>query len=328
MTTPAFIDLASFNNIEKELYQGNNTFLCKSIEKSDWFTTIPFEIPLTSSDDNKKSYLLPRTVDYISDIWIESANKDEHIKLEEINLRIKNPNEEEQIVVSLSKHMMDMYNTFTEKARRRGVMRIPFFFARNPFPIQSLAYSKTYVDFIGDITLDFKVFVKGIVVNGHHRHGMATTPITLPIEQSQTITGKLMDKTFSIRMKYPIKVLFFKIWDSQKKEYISLTKNIELHYGRTKRMDMSPEYYSYIEPSQQPNAVCPEKEGYYMYSYANDFVSLQPTGSTNYSDLGRVYFKFNDDIPEDHLVIVVALNHNVMTIKRGCVYLDDDVETF
>jgi hypothetical protein len=62
----------------------------------------------------------------------------------------------------------------------------------------------------------------------------------------------------------------------------------QLIYENTVRVSMASDYYSLIAPYYFSDAI-PEEAGYHMYTYAlHPWLSLKPSGSTNYSKLANV----------------------------------------
>jgi hypothetical protein len=118
-----------------------------------------------------------------------------------------------------------------------------------------------------------------------------------------------------------IKTLYFMILDTSKcdlSNYEVLTNNISFGYGECERMNMSPLYYSIIQPQKQPNLKIPNNNGYYMYSYSLDTFSTNPSGSTNFSKLQDglqdVWINLDTNFCE---IIVVAVEHKIISYYRG-----------
>lgn len=168
---------------------------------------------------------------------------------------------------------------------------------------------------------DVKVWGKYVIVSNDERKRMGCGPRDILIEQVQWMKSMTVNSAkylYPIRFAHSIKTLFFGLKNtttaSQHSIYTntsplpgevlgtyptidyytpapSATSPIEtttLFYENTERLHMNNIYYNYIEPWYQPNAVIPEDEGYYMYSYSLDFLSVDPKGSTNYGKLTNV----------------------------------------
>jgi len=76
--TSAFIDLATFDEIEKYLYNGPTaiTYFVRCVKKSTWFSQVP--VPLTQNSGNPQfngdvAYQISRAGDYLLHVWLRAT---------------------------------------------------------------------------------------------------------------------------------------------------------------------------------------------------------------------------------------------------------------
>ena len=204
------------------------------------------------------------------------------------------------------------------------------------------------------------------IVSNEERKRMGCAPRDILMEQVQTAPpqswnpAQSINKSYDIRFSHSIKVLFFAIWNnttpSQRSNYVntspvpgSLVVNYtppypsatdpilatSLLYENSARLQyMGSDYFSLVQPWFQPNASIPIFAGYHMYSYALNFLSCDPTGSTNYGKLTNISivpYADNNAVlaaqgtldspggtyPQTYQIIVVGVNNNIIRISGG-----------
>jgi hypothetical protein len=98
---------------------------------------------------------------------------------------------------------------------------------------------------------------------------------------------------------------------------------VSLTYENTTRLSaMDAEYFSCMQPYYQPGAAVPEAVGYHMYSYALDFLNVDPTGSTNYGRLTQVSMKVTVTATAAALsgtfkLHVMNIHNNIVRVSGG-----------
>lgn len=188
------------------------------------------------------------------------------------------------------------------------IIVVPFFFRRISLPITNVSTSKYAVVVNG--SKNIRVLCEGTVVSQIYRECMMKNEWRLPIEKSTVIRFPLQD-TQSVNIPSEVgsvKTIFFVIKNKVTGEYRELTKDITIGYLSTTRTRASPYYFSTLSPHFQPHGVVPKQKGLYMFSYARDFTSIQPTGSTNYKAFkNNALIKFDDEMSEhDELVLFIT----------------------
>jgi hypothetical protein len=166
-----------------------------------------------------------------------------------------------------------------------------------------------------------EVWANYAIVSNDERKRMACAPRDILIEQAQWIIPSVYtpavnpDPRLDIRLSHAIKVLFFAVRNttfiSERSRYVvgspemgsilngvptkfvgqydtDPLENATLVYENVNRLaEMDGEYYSNLNPYYHaPNI--PTARGYHSYSYALDFICLDPTGSTNYGKLSHI----------------------------------------
>jgi hypothetical protein len=88
-------------------------------------------------------------------------------------------------------------------------------------------------------------------------------------------------------------------------QVIPYTHNIALITNNAHRFKSPAYYFSDIQPSLQK---LNKKKGYYMYSYAENLFSSQPSGSTNYTRL-NAFMRIEDCNDNDLIIIAIGFTH-------------------
>jgi hypothetical protein len=265
------------------------------------------------------------------------------------------------IAQQFSPESLDVWAAFTQQQSYydminpdedgRMILPLPFFFSRKPssaYPSATVPYSGTYltIEFntlnellltnsdssIGnDMLIDFRVYTNGVVTNGHHRHKLAShvSPYILATENNEMIVSALnpgMANEIVINSNSSVKTLFFMVREKKNKNRrLKLREKIQIKYTDGSCIaNQYPKYFSHIQPHYQPHGVVPRTPGYYMLSFAQDFVDVQPTGSINLGSLneGNIKIKLciNDILDSvDYEVVIIINTINVLQIQRGCV---------
>jgi hypothetical protein len=124
-----------------------------------------------------------------------------------------------------------------------------------------------------------EVWANYAIVSNDERKRMACAPRDILIEQAQWIIPSVYtpavnpDPRLDIRLSHAIKVLFFAV------------RNTTFISERSRYVVGSP--YSNLNPYYHAPTI-PTACGYHSYSYALDFICLDPTGSTNYGKLSHI----------------------------------------
>lgn len=167
-----------------------------------------------------------------------------------------------------------------------------------------------------------QVWANYSIVSNDERKRMACAPRDLLIEQVQTAPRQTFtpstnsSQSFDIRFSHAIKALFFSVRNTtascEWSNYTSASPwfltagggddtvdfspsgavdpivETSLVYENTQRLSqMGSDYFSLVQPYYHAPFI-PLETGYHMYSYALDFVTLDPTGSTNFGKLTNV----------------------------------------
>ncbi len=166
-----------------------------------------------------------------------------------------------------------------------------------------------------------EVWANYAIVSNDERKRMACAPRDILIEQAQWIIPSVYtpavnpDPRLDIRLSHAIKVLFFAVRNttfiSERSRYVvgspemgsiingvptkfvgqydtDPLENATLVYENVNRLTaMDGEYYSNLNPYYHAPTI-PTACGYHSYSYALDFICLDPTGSTNYGKLSHI----------------------------------------
>jgi len=165
-----------------------------------------------------------------------------------------------------------------------------------------------------------QVWANYAIVSNDERKRMACAPRDILIEQAQMSNAQAFTPTsvsapsIDIRLSHAIKVLFFAVKNTTfANEHSTYTvgspqmgtlaevpdkyggqyavdplANTSLVYENTNRLgQMGSDYYSLLNPYYSA-PVIPESAGLHCYSYALDFICLDPMGSTNYGKLTNV----------------------------------------
>lgn len=171
-------------------------------------------------------------------------------------------------------------------------------------------------------TLSASIWATYAMVSGEERARMGCQPRYMLIEQTyrspaqQFTPGTNAAPSFDIRFSNAVKALFWAARNvttpAEGSNYTSLsglfispaagTNNsavvtfpggdpiisTALYYESSARLgDMGSDYYSLVSPWYYAPAI-PDQTGFHMYSFALNFMSIDPTGSTNFSRLGYV----------------------------------------
>ena len=213
------------------------------------------------------------------------------------------------------------------------------------------------------------VWANYAIVSNDERKKMACAPRDILIEQVQCAPHHNYNPTtnpypsFDIRFSYSIKVLFFAVRNNTtSNEYSnyttlssyfqtpsSATNNIavvtypgldpiletSLIYENMARLaQMGSDYFSLVNPYYTA-PVIPTVTGYHLYSYALDFVALDPMGSTNYGKLTNVSIQptassaaiaaasstngsnYPYEINQKYEFIITGVNWNIIRISGG-----------
>lgn len=223
-----------------------------------------------------------------------------------------------------------------------------------------------------------QIFATYAIVSNEERRRMGCTPRDCLVEQVQTAPiqnfspATNSSPTYDIRFSHAIKVLFFAVRNisihSQHSNYTAATpvivtdtsvtpnvsvvnfspsgaddpiKHTSLIYENTPRLsNMGSDYFSLVNPWYTAPTI-PIETGYHCYSYALDFYSLDPCGSTNFGKLTNVSIapEASDgavngangnssnavstgiSFPQKYHFIVIAVNYNVIRISGGALGL-------
>lgn len=230
----------------------------------------------------------------------------------------------------------------------------------------------------GEPTLgNCQIFATYAIVSNEERRRMGCTPRDCLVEQVQTAPiqnytpATNSSPTYDIRFSHAIKVLFFAVrnvtntsehsnytcaspvlqadpTDTTGKTYLvnfspsgadDPIKHTSLIYENTPRLsNMGSDYFSLVNPWYTAPTI-PMETGYHCYSYALDFYSLDPCGSTNFGKLTNVSIAPEASDPaitasngtggagsganwqQKFHFIVIAVNYNVIRISGGALGL-------
>ena len=239
-----------------------------------------------------------------------------------------------------------------------------------------LARAATAGDFTSTPELNnCQVWANYALVSNDERKRMACAPREILIEQVQTAPVQSFNpfqnhqQSFDVRFSHAIKAIFFAVrnstvassWSNYTTEenHASASESglsienffpgsdpvaeTSLIYENTQRLaSMGSDYYSLVAPYYHA-PVIPVYNGYHMYSYALDMMSVDPTGSTNWGKLTNVSIIPNASVdakarsepkngrlvaqegstslkherPQTFQFVVSAVNNNVIRIAGG-----------
>lgn len=162
-----------------------------------------------------------------------------------------------------------------------------------------------------------QVWANYAIVSNEERRRMGCAPRDILIEQVQTAPiqsfnpSQTVRPSYDLRFSHSVKVLFFSVRNrttaSEWSNYTAASPvpqptlvdftpsgavdpivQTTLIYENTQRLaQMGSDYFSLVQPYYHA-PVIPLTSGLHMYSYALDFISLDPMGSTNYGKLTNV----------------------------------------
>ena len=209
-----------------------------------------------------------------------------------------------------------------------------------------------------------QVWANYAIVSNDERKRMGCGARNILIEQVQTAPVQTFNPSqstrpqYDIRFSYSIKALFFAVRNkttaSEWSNYTAASPvpqanlvdfspsgavdpivQTSLVYESTQRLaTMGSDYFSLVQPWYHA-PVIPLNTGYHMYSYALDFICLDPTGSTNYGRLTNVSIipeasagaqtgsagtgaaGSGQDYAQSYDFIITAVNNNIVRISGG-----------
>jgi hypothetical protein len=209
-----------------------------------------------------------------------------------------------------------------------------------------------------------QVWANYAIVSNDERKRMGCGARDILIEQVQTAPiqtfnpSQSLRPTYDIRFSHAIKAIFFAVrnrtTESDWSNYTAASPVPEpnlvnfspsgavdpivqtsLVYENTQRLaQMGSDYFSLIQPYYHA-PVIPLNTGLHMYSYALDFISLDPTGSTNYGKLTNVSILpepstgaqtgsagngpagSGQDYAQSYDFITTVVNNNIVRISGG-----------
>lgn len=209
-----------------------------------------------------------------------------------------------------------------------------------------------------------QVWANYAIVSNEERRRMGCAPRDILIEQVQTAPTQTYNPsttprpTFDIRFSHAVKALFFAArnttFEAEWSNYTAASPVVTptlvdfspsgavdpivqttLIYENTQRLaQMGSDYFSLVQPYYHA-PVIPLSSGLHMYSYALDFISLDPMGSTNYGKLTNVSIipEASDgakagsggtggagsgaDYKQTYEFITTEINYNIIRISGG-----------
>jgi hypothetical protein len=210
-----------------------------------------------------------------------------------------------------------------------------------------------------------QVWCNYAVVSNDERQRMGAAPRDILIEQQQTAPQTTFSalqagqaQNFDIRFSHACKAFMFGARNStangEMSNYTTHSPTIavvagaavvnytpagtadpivqtSLVYENTSRLtNMGSDYFSLVSPWYQPSAVIPTETGFHLYSYALDFLDLDPTGSTNMGKLTNVSIQPAPSstavaqatlpvpqVRQTYQNVLVAINNNVVRVSGG-----------
>jgi len=209
-----------------------------------------------------------------------------------------------------------------------------------------------------------QVWAEFAIVSNDERKRMGKSPRDIGIEQVQTAPPQsftpltISNPRYDIRLSHSVKVLFFSVRNTTNMaEWSNYTAaspvpssagvnfaplladdpvlQASLIYENTARLqNLGADYYSLVQPWYHA-PVIPTETGYHSYSYAFDFIAVDPLGSTNYGKLVNVSVDLNASpsaltaagggqppntgaaLAQRYQFVLTAVNHNVVRISGG-----------
>lgn len=177
-----------------------------------------------------------------------------------------------------------------------------------------------------------QIWANYVIVSNEERRRMACAPRDILVEQVQSAPvqtfnpSQSLRPSFDIRLSHSVKVFFFSVrnrttaseWSNYTTnspvpgaDFVNFTPDgsadpiaqTSLLYESTARLaSMGSDYFSLVQPFHHA-PVIPSDTGYHMYSYALDFVCLDPQGSTNFGKLTHVSM-----LPEPSAAAIIGSN--------------------
>jgi hypothetical protein len=190
---------------------------------------------------------------------------------------------------------------------------------------------------------DVEVWGNYTMVSGDERKRMACMPLTKLIEQVHTIPVQSFDPLKDSQeydlssLNRPVKTLFFAVrnktkvnnWSNYTSKEEDPIAKVSLIYENTSRLkNMRASYFSLLQPYYH-SVSTPSEVGLHMYSYALNMNSIDPNGSTNYSQLinPRIVCYPSEAAKraaqegEEFEFILTATVYNVIDISKGTLKL-------
>ncbi len=186
---------------------------------------------------------------------------------------------------------------------------------------------------------DVEVWGNYTIVSGGERKRMGCEPLTKLIEQVHTIPVQPFDPLKDSQeydlssLNRPVKTLFFAVrnktkvnnWSNYTSKEEDPIAKVSLIYENTSRLkNMRASYFSLLQPYYH-SVSTPSEVGLHIYSYALNMNSIDPTGSTNYSQLinPRIVCYPSEAAKkaaqegEEFEFILTATVYNVIDISKG-----------
>lgn len=211
---------------------------------------------------------------------------------------------------------------------------------------------------------DATIWATYALVSAEERQRLGCMPKDALIEQVQVSPTHTFSpltspqQTVELRFSHPIKVLFFGIRNRtnpcEHSNYTAASpvpydtcvdfsppaaldpiSEASILYESSVRVQMPVDFFSLIQPFYHSPS-CPTETGYHMYSYALDYFSCDPTGSSNYSRLSSVQLVLKASqaaidaaeggkgdpfsgawCPQKYETVVLAVSWNLLRVASG-----------
>lgn len=156
-----------------------------------------------------------------------------------------------------------------------------------------------------------------VYLNNEVRQKMATEERRYLIHQFQTTSSSVVGQQVQMPLyfKHPVTCIFWKATNGSQE---SKMKSCQLSANG---VDLTPwmdaKYFKYITNHQSINRPEPASLGYHMYSWAKNPMSVQPSGSLNFSRIEKAVLKVKFEQSFQNNLVVNAINFNVLIFTSG-----------
>lgn len=328
--TPGFIDLATFGEIEKQLYVKNPNF--PDLYQGEWSTTIPTR--LRPDEKDKNCFYFTIAGDWLENVFIyiqtepilKMPKNYIHNIFEKIEIVIDN---NDLVIWSINNIQLDFLANFMEKSKKEAYDKMINSFClplplNSPIPLMAAPYNKLKLrfKFSDDVIPIVRPFATYRLITCENQKKEVVKHHKILLEQySCSIRpfrcGENFYPCFDLHNHGAVKNIFFAFRQKGKKsEYIkNLIDTVSLTYEETARLHCMPAHFtSVVQPFLHYGVIGPEE--IHMYSFGDM--------STNFDKITNISLCLNikkDTKEKDCELIIVTVSKSILDIHKGVVKL-------